>query len=238
MDELTRTNAVREKVKRLGIYPIDILLVGPTGVGKSSTLNALFGRNISKVGDSPDPETMDTPSFMLCDNCVRFWDSPGLGDSPEKDRFHREKIHRLLYSTYVPVNSSTGKICSSNCYGYIDLVLVIIDGSSRDIGTACRLVNDEILPAMGKSRILFAVNKCDMAMRGQHWDTNGNVPDEKLMRQISDNAKVFGQRISDYCGIRDMAAPINYSAVKKYNINGLFNEIMKKIPDVKRRAPK
>ncbi|MBR3735698.1 MAG: hypothetical protein IKN07_07435 [Lachnospiraceae bacterium] len=42
---------------RLRSRKVNILVVGATGVGKSSTINALFNMEIAKVGIGVDPET-------------------------------------------------------------------------------------------------------------------------------------------------------------------------------------
>ena len=65
--------------------PLDILVIGATGAGKSSTLNMLFQQNVAKVGKSCEPETMNIESMKL-NELLRFWDSPGLGDNVVADK--------------------------------------------------------------------------------------------------------------------------------------------------------
>ena len=60
------------------------MLVGSTGSGKSSTINALFNMDIAKVGVGVDPETTDIAKFEL-DNLI-IWDTPGLGDGIDSDK--------------------------------------------------------------------------------------------------------------------------------------------------------
>lgn len=230
MNSKERSKAISDKIEELGVYPLDILLVGPTGVGKSSTLNALFGKDVTKVGDGPDPETMDTPSFVL-GKYIRFWDSPGLGDGAQ-DICHIEKIKDLLRQTYKLENDPHGKR-----YGLIDLVLVIIDGSSRDIGTAGRLLNEVILPQISKNRVICAFNKCDFAMSGRYWNQDRNIPDEKLVQKIEEKCKSLSDRINENCSC-NIKTPIYYSALYGYNINLLFEHIIKSIPDHKRTPQK
>ena len=65
-----------------------MLVVGGTGAGKSSTINALFGSEVAKVGRYSDPETMEISSMEL-NKLMRFWDSPGLGDNVVKGNIQK-----------------------------------------------------------------------------------------------------------------------------------------------------
>ena len=73
---------------------LNVAFVGATGVGKSSTINAIFNMDVAKVGDRTDPETASIQKYEL-DNMV-LWDTPGLGDNPEKDRQYAVEIAGLL----------------------------------------------------------------------------------------------------------------------------------------------
>lgn len=219
-------SVVRKKVDAMGVSPIDILIVGATGVGKSSTLNALFGKNVSKVGESVNPETMETPSFVLKDGLMRFWDSPGLGDGIENDKKHHRKIRKLLESSY---------IYNKRKYGKIDLVLVILDGSSRDMGTFSKIIDNVLLPCISENRIIVAINKCDLALSSRHWDNEKNCPDDRLLEEISKREKEYSCRfIKDKIFINRKRV-ISYSASEKYNIDRLFDFIINSVPNYKRR---
>lgn len=63
-----------QNISRLKNTKLNLMIVGGTGVGKSSTINALFGMEKDKVGVSSNPETMDIKSYELGN--VILWDSP------------------------------------------------------------------------------------------------------------------------------------------------------------------
>lgn len=87
-----RLNELRSKLR---VRPLDIMLVGVTGAGKSSTINALVGNDSAKIGVGVDPETQDFDSYDLNDY-IRFWDTPGIGDLPTKDEINMQIIGSYL----------------------------------------------------------------------------------------------------------------------------------------------
>lgn len=198
---------------------INILITGATGSGKSSTINAIFDTEVAKVGYGVDPETMDIQKYEL-DNLI-LWDSPGLGDGKEADIRHSKNI----------INKLVEKDKEGNAL--IDLVLVVLDGSSRDLGTSYQLINEVIIPNLPeKDRILVAINQCDIAMKGKGWDHQGNKPEDVLDKFLDDKVDSVRRRIKEGTGID--IEPIYYSAEKFYNVSKLFSFIIKHTPSDKR----
>lgn len=76
MEETTRQKLLGNLL-RMKDQKINLMVTGATGVGKSSTINSLFGEEVAKVGTSVNPETMGIDKYKL-DNLV-IWDTPGLG---------------------------------------------------------------------------------------------------------------------------------------------------------------
>jgi predicted GTPase len=203
--------------------PIDILLVGGTGTGKSSTINALFNKKVVTVGDGVDPETKVISSHSLSDY-VRFHDSAGLGDGKTADIDHSMNITECL------LRKCTVK---GNEYGFIDLVLVILDGGSRDMGTTYKLLETTILQAISPHRIIVAINQADMAMKGREWDYDRSIPSTRLMDFLNEKSVSVTSRIKEATGLI-VHNPIYYSAKYLYNVNGLIDAIIDKLPKEKR----
>jgi hypothetical protein len=219
-----RVQTIESKIHSAGFIPLDILLVGATGVGKSSTLNALFGGEIAKVGEGVDPETMKVVHYQLNDS-LRIWDSPGLGDGLVSDKSHAKTIADNLCQTYTHDDGQ---------WGFIDLVLVILDGSSRDMGTTYRLLEQIILKNIQPERVIIAINKADMAMSGRFWNKTTNHPEEKLLDFLKNKAVSTQKRLCEATSIKTKR-PVYYSADKGYNISALMDSIINHIPTEKRR---
>lgn len=197
------------------------MITGSTGCGKSSTINALFDKNIAKVGQGVDPETQYIEKHEL-DNLV-LWDSPGLGDSVSKDVEHGKKIIELLNRLY----NESPKYC------LIDFAVVIVDSGGRDMGTSFHLINEILLPNLGADRVLVALNQADMAMSGRGWDKSKNAPDARLFEFLNQKASSVQQRVLDTTGLK-IPKPVFYSASKGYNIDGFFNFIIDNLPKFRR----
>ena len=215
---------------RLKEQKINIMVTGATGCGKSSTINALFDTEVAKVGVGVDPETMEIEKYEL-DNLV-LWDTPGLGDGREADNRHAKNIINKLLERDKDGNA------------LIDLVLVILDGGSRNMGTDYELINNVIIPNLGpekERRILVAINQADMAMKGRNWDYKKNEPDEQLKEFLDNKAASVRDRIYEATGLR--VEPIYYSAGymedggvqnRPYNLSKLLYYIVKATPSEKR----
>lgn len=260
----------KELLKRLRNFcntETNIMLVGATGCGKSSTINALFavGENadsskeivmdtdgetvdgeyisevkhkkptyveVAKVGTKADPETKDIEKYKI-GNLV-LWDTPGLGDGTEIDEHHKEIITELLREEDEEGNA------------LIDLVLVVLDGSTRDLGTSYKILNEVIIPELKEdtNRILIALNQADIAMKtGRHWDYEKNAPDETLVQFLNEKTESIKKRIKEDSGLD--VEPVYYCAgyeeefgdvVRPYNISKLLYYIMNSLPAEKRVA--
>jgi len=208
---------------------LNLLITGATGCGKSSTINAMFEIDIAKVGTGVNPQTMTIQKYEL-DNLI-LWDSPGLGDGKEKDIQHSKAIISKLNEL------------NSNDKPLIDLILVILDGSSRDLGTSYELINSVIIPQLGesaKNRILIAINQADLAMKGRYWDFEQNQPEEKLKNFLDEKVESVKYRIKEATDVD--VEPIYYSAgfqdddeiQKPYNLSKLLHYIITNTPTKKR----
>lgn len=218
-----RAGDIDAKLRRAGFRPLDVMVAGVTGAGKSTTLNALFQKTVATVGDGVDPETMEIAPYKLND-VFRVWDTPGLGDRVQADEIHKRKMVDLLHKTYTYDNVF---------YGFIDLALVIIDGSNRDMGTTYTLLNEVVVPNIQRNRILVVINQADIAMKGRHWDYALNAPDSTLVSYLEDKALSIQGRVQEATGVT-ILKPVYYSAKHGYHMREVFDFIIKNMPSQRR----
>ncbi|MDY4746815.1 GTPase [Veillonella caviae] len=219
-----RFEDIKEVTRKMNIYPVDIMVTGVTGAGKSTTLNALFEREVAKVGRGVDPETMSVISYKL-NEVARLWDTPGLGDGVEKDRLHERAMVDTLLKTYT---------YESKLYGFIDMVIVIIEGINRDMGTTYKLLKDVILPHITPDRVLVAINQADVAMKGRNWDYTSNSPNQELLDYLDNQAISIKKRVREGTGL-DIKLPVYYSAEQSWNIGAFYDFIIDNMPVERRK---
>ncbi|WP_298943920.1 GTPase [uncultured Psychromonas sp.] len=214
-----------KNIQAMRAQKVNMLITGVTGSGKSSTINALFGQQVAKVGMGVDPETMEIDKYIV--GGLTIWDSPGLGDGIENDKRHSKKIIELLQQKDEEGNA------------LIDMVLLILDGSQRDYGTSYELLTKVLVPYLGeegKGRILVAINQADQAKKGRGWDREANQPTDALLTFLEQKVASTQSRIKASTGVD--IEPIYYSAGYQeegevqipYNLSKLLYFIIKHTP--------
>ena len=224
-----------EKNRRLSLLlkvssrRVNLMLVSANGAGKSSTINALFDMSVAKVGVGVEPETKEIVKFDLGN--LTIWDTPGLGDTVEKDKAHIKKIVKKLSEV-----GDDGNLL-------IDLVLVVLDAGSKDLAVSYDVINNTLIPCLGKNnahRILIGLNQSDLAMKGRHWNNEKNAPEPILHDFLIQKADSVKRRIRDATGVT--VEPVCYCAgytdgeekQNPYNLSKLLYYILMAVPSEKR----
>lgn len=209
------------------LLPLDVLLVGATGCGKSSTINALAGKNLAKIGRGVDPETQHLSDYSLS-QYLRLHDSAGLGDGRAADLNHAKVISDQLQKTCTAAGEPNRN------YALIDMVMVILEGGLRDLGTSFQLLESVILPQIQPERVVVVINQADMVMKGRHWHRSLAKPEPTLAAQLAEKSLSVQRRIQQSTGLK-ITEPVCYSAEYGYNLERVMSHIIAHLP-TKRRS--
>ena len=126
---------VTQKVESLMEENVNLLLVGATGSGKSSTINAMFNMQVAKVGVGVDPETACIEKYEL--GGLTIWDTPGLGDGVERDI----EIATAIKAKLAETDEDNRQV--------IDMVLIVLDASTKDLAAIYTLANKVVCYCAG-----------------------------------------------------------------------------------------
>lgn len=200
--------------------PPKIALIGQCGVGKSSTINALFnaGRPISHIEACTHIDTSEIKdcfeAYDTPNGTILVCDMPGLGESIEADRKNIE-----LYKKILPE---------------VDVAVWIIAAGDRQLALMQYALN-MITIAMDDdclSKVLFAVNKSDI-MYPNNWNDKINMPSNDQEINLSGFAETVKKQIKAVVNNWDSKI-IVYSALKAYGLQELLLEMLEHAPKKRR----
>ena len=124
-----------------------VAILGRTNVGKSTLLNSLIGEKIAIMANKPQTTRTQIKGILNRENSqIIFLDTPGI---------HKPKTK--LSKSMVQTAFESAKD--------VDLVLFIIEATSKDIGKGDRLILEKIKEA--KKKTILIINKIDLVKKGE-----------------------------------------------------------------------
>ena len=165
-----------------------VSMLGRTNVGKSSIINSMVGEKVAAVANkSQTTRTKLKASVNTPNSQIIFVDTPGI---------HKPK-------------TKLGNVMIETAFGTfsdVDIVLFVVDASSKEIGKGDRIILDKIIES--RKKCILVINKIDL------------VNKEQL-------AFVINLYSSEY----DFVSVVPISVVKNKNLDVLLNEIKKNLKE-------
>jgi predicted GTPase len=185
--------------------PPRIALVGETGVGKTSTINALFGAGLP-ISHSHACTQIETEIEVDQGGPLRVVDLPGLGEDLDADKVHMETYARVLPGA--------------------DAVLWVMKADNRAIAnvqTALRRLRRK--KTLDVKRLVIALNQVDLLQPGA-WDATINQPSLEQEETIARRRDDVADKVRRALGRIPDRQIVAYSAVRFYNLELLLEALL------------
>ncbi len=164
-----------------------VSIIGRTNVGKSTIINALVGEKVAAVANKVQTTRTAIRGVVNRQNSqIIFIDTPGIHKP-------KSKLSETMIET------------SFNFIGDVDIILFVIDGTSKEIGRGDSKILEKIKES--KRKTILIINKIDMIKEK-----------EELLKLIDLYQKEY-----------NFEAVIPVSALKKENVEVILEEIEKNL---------
>ena len=179
-------------------HHIMVSFFGKSGYGKSSTVNALFGRSILETSDvMACTKRCDSLDFKISGNYfLSFADYPGIGESEYQDREYLE-----MYKSFLE---------------YSQIVVYVLRADMRDYSIDEQAFRTVFYKT--KKQVIFALNCCDKIEPVNRKNTN--TPSHEQLSNINNKIRALEKIFKPNNPI------IPYSAVTGWNLKALSEGIV------------
>lgn len=222
MDEMTGEGigeVARSLPDSLGEAPLTIGVLGVSGTGKSSTINALFNANLAISHTGVCTKQIEETEMVLMaregaakDGRVNFVivDTPGLGGGVSMDSVHIDRCRERLPDCDVIL----WVMAARNWAVDLDQVYLQEFADYRD-------------------RIVFGINQVDL-VHPMDWNERINLPSARMECNIEDIIHDRAEKLRDVLG----GAPqvLAFSALRRFNLEQLFDMLISAIPGSRKSA--
>lgn len=183
-------------------YDAQVIFVGKSGYGKSSTVNAIVGQNVFETSDvEACTRTCQSAEFRLGGHESPYYlslgDLPGIGESGERDREYLAMYREFLAKA--------------------DLAVYVLRADNRDFAVDLDAFA-QLFAGGDAKRVMIALNGVDkvepLTRRSPFAPTELQM--ETIERKVADVSRAFGI---------DRAGIVPYSAAERWNLAGLAASI-------------
>ena len=186
--------------KKKETYDLQVLFLGKTGYGKSTTVNSLIGKSVLDSDDNK-PCTRQCQSVEYrttsCGNYyLSFGDLPGIAESLKKDKAYIDIYSKFIQKT--------------------DAAVYILRADTRDYANDMKLI-DMLFKSKNnkkKNNLLIGMNYCDKIEPLSR--ELPFLPSNKQIKNIKSKTKI----ISEYFNI-PIQRVVPYSALSRWNLEKL-----------------
>lgn len=183
-------------------YDIQVIFIGKTGYGKSSTLNAIVGKQIFETSDIKScTKQLHSAEYRLHNTKPYYFslcDLPGVGESIEADKQYLDWYRGILQK--------------SNC------VVYVLRADQRDFSVDEQIFKELFNTPYARGKVVLALNYADKVE-----PINRAYPFSPSELQI----KNLKEKVNSISKLFEVAKEniIYYSAAEKYNVDGMVNRI-------------